>query len=90
MFSKACADVLAIPEQQVREDDVIVTTYDVAVQALSDQFKTDPKLVYQVGLTPQKVSGWSLVTCDSVCVAIATRSSGKESHSCHRSSPLSH
>ena len=26
-----------------------------SLQALSGQFKNDPKLVYQVGLTPQKV-----------------------------------
>jgi hypothetical protein len=41
LFSKACGEVLSLPEQQ----------------ALSGQFKNDPKLVYQVGLTPQKVSG---------------------------------
>ncbi|CAI8045303.1 CCR4-NOT transcription complex subunit 11 [Geodia barretti] len=41
LFYKACGEVLSLPEQQ----------------ALSGQFKNDPKLVYQVGLTPKKVSG---------------------------------
>jgi hypothetical protein len=39
LFYKACGEVLSLPEQQ----------------ALSGQFKNDPKLVYQVGLTPKKL-----------------------------------
>ena len=57
LFSKACGVVLSLPEQQVTHlvlDHMI--HYDIITQALSGQFKNDPKLVYQVGLTPQKVS----------------------------------
>lgn len=40
LFSKACKEALNPSEQQT----------------LSSQLETDPKLVYQIGLTPQKVS----------------------------------
>lgn len=39
MFARACKEALTIPEQQM----------------LSAQFEEDPKLVHQVGLTPQKL-----------------------------------
>ena len=37
-----------------------------SLQALSGQFKNDPKLVYQVGLTPQKV----MVIHENVCLMV--------------------
>ena len=40
LFAKACKEALTISEQQI----------------LTGQFQSDPKLVYHVGLTPQKVS----------------------------------
>ena len=45
LFSKACTEALNPSEQQV----------------LSLQLESDPKLVYQIGLTPQKVSTKSML-----------------------------
>ena len=57
LFSKACREALTIPEQQVSQSTIAhyIIMMSFTHQALSGQFKADPKLVYQVGLTPQKV-----------------------------------
>jgi hypothetical protein len=66
LFSKACVEVLSLPEQQ----------------AMSSQFKSDPKLVYQVGLTPQKVG--SCVESGGVSVSSpVARPGGEEPDSGH-------